>query len=87
MLLMKLYTDITSLALSLDMATLHQLTASLLPSHKLFAILRERVRSVRSGVHLDSAPKTGEYALVLCIFGDFCFSYRRSHSPNYPNPS
>jgi hypothetical protein len=31
----------TSLALSLGMATLHRLTASLLPSHKLFAILRD----------------------------------------------
>jgi hypothetical protein len=41
MLLMKVYTDLASLALSLDMATLHRLTASLLPSHKLFAILRD----------------------------------------------
>jgi hypothetical protein len=41
MLLMKLYTDITNLALSLDIAALHKLTASLVPSHKLFEILRD----------------------------------------------
>jgi hypothetical protein len=40
-LLMRIYADITNLALSLDMATLHKLTASLLPSQKLFAILRD----------------------------------------------
>jgi hypothetical protein len=38
---MKIYTDLTSLTLSLDMAALHRLTASLLPSHKLFEILRD----------------------------------------------
>jgi hypothetical protein len=41
MLLMKVYTDITNLALSLDIAALHKLTASLLPSHKFFEILRD----------------------------------------------
>jgi hypothetical protein len=40
-LIMKIYTDLTSLTLSLDMAALHRLTASLLSSHKLLGILRD----------------------------------------------
>ena len=41
MLLMKIYADVMNVALSLDLAMSHRLTASLLPSHKLYAILRD----------------------------------------------
>ncbi|PNF23742.1 hypothetical protein B7P43_G17246, partial [Cryptotermes secundus] len=54
-LIMKFYTDITSLVLSLDMATLHRLTASLLPSHKLFAILRDIYVQLEQGYSFITA--------------------------------
>ena len=53
---MKIYADITSLTLSLDIATLHKLTASLLPAHKMFAILRD------IHIHLDQC-----YALIAAL--------------------
>ncbi|PNF40358.1 hypothetical protein B7P43_G03254 [Cryptotermes secundus] len=54
---MKIYTDLTSLALSLDMATLHRLTTSLLPSHKLFAILRDIYVQLEQGYSFITALK------------------------------
>jgi hypothetical protein len=57
MLLMKVYTDVATLALSLDMATLHRLTASLLSSHKLFAILSDIYVQLDQGYTLIAALK------------------------------
>jgi hypothetical protein len=57
MLLMKLYMDIRSLASSLDMATLHKLTASLLPSQKLLAILRDIYVQLDEGYTFTTALK------------------------------
>jgi hypothetical protein len=54
---MKVYTDVESLDLSLDMATLHRLTASLLPSHKLFVILPDIYVQLDQGYTLIAALK------------------------------
>jgi hypothetical protein len=48
-LIMKIYIDLTSLTLSLDMAALRRLTASLLSSHKLLEILRDIYLQLEQG--------------------------------------
>ena len=57
MLLMKRYADVSGVQLSLDLATSHRLTASLLPSHKLFAILRDIYVQLEQGYSFITALK------------------------------
>ncbi|PNF43961.1 hypothetical protein B7P43_G00919 [Cryptotermes secundus] len=54
---MKMYTDIASITLSLDLAMTHRLTASLLPSHKFFAILRDIYVQLDQGYSFITALK------------------------------
>ncbi|PNF30504.1 hypothetical protein B7P43_G10878 [Cryptotermes secundus] len=55
--IMKMYTAISSITLSLDLAMTHRLTASLLPSHKLFAILRDIYVQLEQGYSFITALK------------------------------
>jgi hypothetical protein len=57
MFVMKIYTDITGLVLSLYMATLYRLTASLLPWHMLYAIFRDFYVQLDQGYMLIAALK------------------------------
>ena len=52
-----MYADIASVALSLDLPMSHRLTASLLPSHKLFAILRDIYVQPEQGYSFITALK------------------------------
>jgi hypothetical protein len=65
-LLMKVYADITGLALSLDLAKLHRLTAFDNLAQVVCNFARH-TRAIRPGLHVNSGPELREYAFLLCV--------------------